>query len=285
MNGPPSPIVQIHSPADPRVSDYLHLKGADRRRPDPFGRGGGSPPPVIIEGHLALRRALKGPLELNSVLMTPARAESLGDLRALLDPGVPVLVADRDVLAELTGFDVHRGVLASAVRPTVIEPNQLLGANRRVAVLEGLTDLENVGAVFRVAAALGIGGVLLDDRCADPLYRRCVRVSLGWSTVLPHARVRHHDDLVTTLHEAGFTAVALTPSPRAVAVHRAADDGLLDEPVGLLVGSEGPGLEAETIAAADAAVSIPMSSGVDSLNAATSLAVVAAFAASRRGWS
>jgi len=264
---------------DPAVADYRSLRGAgSRRREVDLGH-------VVVEGRLALERALDGPLRLRSVLVTPSRHASLADLLQSLPEEVQLFVADRDVLQEITGFDVHRGVLASAHRPRPLDPAELLRGCRRVAVLEGLTDLENLGATFRVAAALGLDAVLLDDRCADPLYRRCVRVSLGWSTVIPHARLGPLPHGLGSLTEAGMRTVALTPGAFAVAVDDAAARGLLDDPVALLVGAEGPGLEADTIAAADHAVAIPMGDGVDSLNAATALAVVAAFAAANRGWS
>ena len=190
----------------------------------------------------------------------------------------------REMLAEITGVDVHRGVLASADRPAPSDPIGLLAAYQRVAVLEGLTDLENVGAVFRVAAALGIGAVLLDDRCADPLYRRCVRVSLGWSTVVPHARIGSLPEGLDVVDAAGHRSMALTPRGGSMAVDEAAAAGLLDDPVALLVGAEGPGLSGAAIGAAQQRVAIPMAEGVDSLNAATALAVVASFAAANRGW-
>lgn len=188
------------------------------------------------------------------------------------------------MLAEVAGFDVHRGVLASAERPPAADPAEVLSRHRRMVLLEGLTDLENVGAAFRVAAALGIGAVLLDDRCADPLYRRCVRVSLGWSTVVPHARFPSTTAALDAGGVIGVRSVALTPAPDAVPVDRAAVEGLFDEPVLLLVGSEGSGLAPSTIEAADHRVCIPMAVGVDSLNAATALAVVASFASAARGW-
>ncbi|MCZ7628385.1 MAG: hypothetical protein M5U19_04695 [Microthrixaceae bacterium] len=116
------------------------------------------------------------------------------------------------MLAELTGFDAHRGVLASADRPGALDPAELLVGHRRFVFLEGLSDLENLGATFRVAAALGFDAVLLDDRCADPLYRRCVRVSLGWSTVVPHARFPGTAEGMAALSAAGVATVALTPA-------------------------------------------------------------------------
>ena len=277
--------VRITDPGDPRLWDYRNLRtgtgatesAAPRRPESALGH-------VVVEGHLALRRCLEGPLRLRSVLMTPARASSLADLRGRLDGDTPVYVADRGVLAELTGFDVHRGVLASADRPEPLDPASLREQYRRIVVLEGLSDLENVGAAFRVAAALGLDAVLLGPGCADPLYRRCVRVSLGWSTVLPHARSQDLVSDLAGLAAAGFSTVALTPGAGALAVDRAANAGVLDDPVALVVGAEGPGLTEQAMAAAGHRVAIPMSGDADSLNAATALAVVASFAAAARSW-
>lgn len=269
----------VFDPDDPRLADYRCLRpvGGTRRRER-------NEHTVIIEGHLALLRATRGPLRLRSVVMTPERARSLTRLRAVIPTSVPLYLAERKVLTEVTGFDVHRGVLASAERPAEADPAALLTRHNRIVLLEGLSDLENVGATFRVAAALGLGAVLLDDRCADPLYRRCVRVSLGWSTVVPHARFPSTTAGLAAGSAAGIRSVALTPGPGAVPVDRAAAAGWLNDPVLLLVGSEGTGLAASTIEAADHRVSIPMAHGVDSLNAATALAVVASFAAAARGW-
>ncbi len=150
--------------------------------------------------------------------------------------------------------------------------------------MEGVSDNENVGALFRSAAALGLQAVLLDGACTDPLYRRSIRVSSGWTLRLPFARAATTTELLELLAAAGIRSVALTPSDGAVDVDRAAAAGLLDDPVALVVGAEGPGLSPATIAACDAAVRVPMAPGVDSLNVATSLAVVGAFAGARRGW-
>ncbi len=282
----------VSDPQDERLRDYRDLRTGSRRdrrtgsrRDRRTGSRESARSHVVIEGRLALERALSGPLVMRSVLVTPSRAKSLRPVLEHLPAGTDLLVADRDTLAVLTGFDVHRGVLASANRPSPADAAELLARHTRVVILEGLTDLENVGAVFRVAAAMNVGAVLMDDRCADPLYRRCVRVSLGWSTVIPHARLGQLPEGLDLLATAGHRSVALTPGPDAVPVDTAARNGLLDDPMALVVGAEGPGLTPATIDAATHRVAIPMSCGVDSLNAATALAVVAAFAASTRGWS
>lgn len=270
----------VLDPSDQRLDPYRNLRAsptAPRRRERDLDR-------VVIEGRLALQNALQGPLEVASVLVAENRLDALLGSASDLPEGVQILRASRELLEEVTGFDVHRGVLACAKRPIPTDPAALLRSSSRVAVLVGLGDLENTGGVFRVAAALGLDGVLLDDRCADPLYRRCVRVSLGWSTVIPHARIPTSTNALSVARSAGHTTLALTPRGDSVTVDAAAEARLLDDPVAFVVGAEGPGLDDETIDAADAAVCIPMAPGVDSLNAATALAVVSSFAAASRGW-
>ena len=268
---------------DPRLADYRHLNDAAARtaagRDD--ATGGGC---AIVEGAVALEVVLRAGVPLRSLLLTRARAESMAPLLERRAADVPLFVADRDVLAEVVGFDLHRGVLASAERRPPPPADEVLGSCSRVVVTEGLNDHENLGALFRNAAALDIDAVLLDDRTADPLYRRCIRVSSGWAAVLPHARLGALPGGYDRLRSHGFRVVALTPSPDALAADRAAAAGWLDDRVAFVVGAEGPGLAPASIAGADAAVRIPMSPGVDSLNVATSLAVVAAFAAARRQW-
>ena len=274
-------LTHVADPDDPRLSDYRDLTDAAARRAvEVDGRDGC----VIVEGVLALDRVLAAGATLRSVLVTPSRAASLADLLACVPAGVPVLVAERGVLRDVTGFDVHRGVLASAARAPVPAAAAVLGPARRVLVGEGLNDHENLGALFRNAAATGLDAVALDDRSADPWYRRSVRVSLGWAAVLPHTRIGALPAGYDLLRSHGFRVVALTPGPDGVAVDEATAAGLLDDPVALVVGAEGPGLSAGAIDAADVRVRVPMPDGVDSLNVATALAVVASFAAAHRGW-
>jgi len=275
--------ILIRDVEDPRLADYRHLNDAAARtaagRDDASGAGC-----AIVEGVVALEVVLRAGIPLRSLLLTRARAESMAPLLERRAADVPLFVADRDVLAEVVGFDLHRGVLASAERRPPPPADEVLGSCSRVVVTEGLNDHENLGALFRNAAALDIDAVLLDDRTADPLYRRCIRVSSGWAAVLPHARLGALPGGYDRLRSHGFRVVALTPSPDALAADRAAAAGWLDDRVAFVVGAEGPGLAPASIAGADAAVRIPMAPGVDSLNVATSLAVVAAFAAARRQW-
>lgn len=275
-----TPAVRIVTDADdPDLDAFRHLTDAAARRAAGWGEG-----LFIVEGHVALERVLDAGVVLRSVLATPARAEAEADLLGRVPDGVEVLVADRTLLAGVAGFDVHRGLLAAAPRPEPADPAEVLSGARRVVVAEGLNDHENLGALFRNAAGLGLDAVLLDDRSADPLYRRSVRVSLGWAAVLPHARIGPLPDGLDLLARSGIRTVALTPADDARAVDEAAGAGLLDDPVALVVGAEGPGLSADTLAACTTRVRIPMHGTADSLNVATSLAVVAAFAGARRAW-
>ena len=273
---------------DPRLADYRHLTDAAARRALEGSDGEGI---LIAEGVLALRQLLRSTYRVRSILSTPARAEAVrAELRsAELDGVTPVaptahLVAPRSLLKSVTGYDVHRGVLAAADRGVPRDPDAVLAGARRVVVAEGISDHENLGALFRNAAALGMDAVILDDRSADPLYRRSIRVSSGWALRLEFARAGTGRELVERIERHGLCAVALTPSRGAVPVDRAAADGLLDDPVALVVGAEGPGLSPAVSGACAARVAVPMAGQVDSLNVATSLAVVAAFAASRRSW-
>lgn len=238
----------ITDPGDERLDPYRSLRG----RPPDEGT-------FVIEGPTTLRQALACGVRLRSALVLAHRADEVHDL------GVPVHLVDRAAMTAITGFDVHRGVLALAERPPAPSVDDLLHDARRVVALEALTDAENVGAVFRNAAAFGVDAVVLDPSCSDPLLRRSVRVSVGNVLRVPWARAaRWPDDLL----DRGFELLALTP---------AGDDELLScavpERFVLLLGAEGDGLGPAALAAADRRVRIPMAPGVDSLNVATAAAV------------
>lgn len=268
---------------DPRIADYRHLNDAAARAAagrDQVGTGC-----AIVEGAVALQVVLRAGIPLRSMLLTPKRADLLGDVAHLVPEEVPVYVAERDLLARVVGFDLHRGVLASATRARPADPATLLRRRGTVVVAEAVNDHENLGALFRNAAAFGLDGVLLDDRTADPLYRRSIRVSSGWAAVLPHCRIGPLPDGYSMLRAHGFRILALTPGVTATALDVAAECGWLDGAVAFVLGAEGPGLSTRAIEQADASVRVPMAGGVDSLNVATSLAVVGAFAAARRSWS
>jgi tRNA G18 (ribose-2'-O)-methylase SpoU len=256
----------ITHPADDRVADFRDLVAGDR--PPGTERGTGT---VIVEGVPAVRRLLASPYRVRAVLGVPGRLAALG-----LPPGVRAYEADKWVLSEIIGFRLTRGVLASADRRPPADVDALLAgpdpaAPRRLAVLEALNDAENLGSIARSAVALGVDGLLLDPRCADPLYRRSVRVSMGHVLSLPFAVLPHWPGDLSRLHDAGYLTVALTPADDAV------DLGSVDPRAhprtAVLLGAEGPGLTGEAQRAARVRARIPMRDGVDSLGVAAAAAV------------
>ena len=257
-------IHRVHSREDERLSDYLRLTDTSLRRLLEPAAG-----IFVAEGEKVIRRAVAAGYQVRSLLLAERWLEQLADVVDPLD--VPVYVADEAVLEAVTGYVVHRGALASMARKPLPGPADLLAGADRVVVLEGIVDPTNVGAVFRSAAALGMDGVLLDPRCADPLYRRAVKVSMGAVFCLPYARVEAWPAGLGLVRAAGLAVLALTPAPDA------ADLDALDTSVtarcALLLGTEGPGLTASALAAADLRVRIPMADGIDSLNIAAAAAV------------
>jgi tRNA G18 (ribose-2'-O)-methylase SpoU len=246
-------VARIDDPADARLTDYLHLTdAAARRRGDVF----------FCEGTLAIRRALECGIELDSLLVTPAKRAQLADVLAGRE--VEVYEAELDVLRVVTGFDIHRGAIAAARRPRSATLAEVLPGATTVAVLEGINDLENLGALFRNAAAFGIDAVLLDPTTADPLSRRSVRVSLGHVLSVPHVRVAAWPEPLDDL--ADFEVLALTPGGEEAPIPT-------DGRVAFLLGAEGPGLSDAALARADRRIRIPIAPGVDSLNVATAAAI------------
>jgi tRNA G18 (ribose-2'-O)-methylase SpoU len=215
-----------------------------------------------------LRRALRAGYELRSVLVDEKRVDQVSDL---LDGDAPVYAATQRVLEATTGFHVHRGVLASFHRKELPTADALLAEARRVVLLEDLNSHTNLGAIFRGAAALGMDAVLLSPSCADPLYRRSVRVSMGQVFAVPYARLSPWPEALGAVRDAGFTLLAMTPAPDATPIQRL--DAAQRERAALLLGAEGPGLSREALEASDARVVIPMRRGVDSLNVAAAAAV------------
>jgi tRNA G18 (ribose-2'-O)-methylase SpoU len=261
----PAPVV-ITDPHDPRVADFRDLKAGDRPEGTPRGTG-----PVIVEGTVAIERLLISPYRVRAVFGVLGRVEELG-----LADDVTVYVADKWVLSEVIGFRLTRGALASADRRPPADVEALLrgpdpDAPRRLAVLEGLNDHENLGSIARSAVALGIDGLLLDPRCADPLYRRSVRVSMGHILTLPFAVLPEWPADLGRLHDAGYTTVALTPAADAVRLNDV--DPRAHHRTAVLLGAEGPGLTPEAQQAARVRARIPMRSGVDSLGVAAAAAV------------
>lgn len=267
----PIPIT-VTSASDPRLADYVDLRDRDLRR---LARG-----VFIAEGVHAIRELIASAYPVRSVLVTVAR---LTDLESIgiggLSDDTPVYVGDLDVLRRVAGFDLHRGAVAAGVRPTVAAtPADVLTGARRVVVLEGINDAENLGSLFRNAAGLGIDAVLLSPKSADPLYRRTIRVSSGQALRIPFATLDPWPaTIASVLLARGFAVVALTPRSDAEDLTDAGLDRV--DKLALLIGAEGPGLSEAAIGYADRIVGIPMTGGVDSLNVATAAAI--AFFASR----
>jgi tRNA G18 (ribose-2'-O)-methylase SpoU len=264
-------VIVIDDPHDPRLAEYRDLRSPSTRAAYEATEG-----TFIAEGVTVVRRLLASPLRTRSVLVLAGREDRVADV---LPDDVPGYVATRDVLTRVAGFDVHRGVLACAERPTATSVESLAAdpSVTTLAVLEGLNDHENLGAIARSARALGVDGLVLDPTCPDPWYRRAVRVSMGEMLFLPVARASTWPADLDTLRRHGFTVVALTPSSEAQPLAATA----LTRPsrVALLLGAEGPGLSARALSLADVRARIPMRGDVDSLNVGHAAAIAfAAFA-------
>jgi tRNA G18 (ribose-2'-O)-methylase SpoU len=251
---------------EPLLEDYRALNNPARRRE--VERRGGF---FVVEGALALEALLGSEFPIRSVLVSERKADRV---RSLVGGRAPLVVRSEDEVEAIAGYPFHRGVLAAAVRRPLAPVADVLEGAQLVAVAEGLTDHENVGALFRNAAAFAVDAVLLDPATADPLYRRSVRVSLGHVLRVPWTRVSTWPDGLGELRRRGFELVALTPAPDAEPVDAVALDVAARRPrVALLVGAEGPGLSAAAMTTCDRQVRIPIARGVDSLNVATAAAV------------
>jgi tRNA G18 (ribose-2'-O)-methylase SpoU len=251
-------VIRVADPGDPRLADYVGLTDPALRRRVEAEQGF-----FIAESPLVVRALVESGRVVRSVLVTPAQHAVLADALERVD--APVYVAEDDVLRQIVGFDLHRGAIASGERWALPDAGTLLEGARRIAMVERLNDYENLGVLFRNAAAFGIDAVLLDAESADPLYRRCVRVSIGHAFMVPWTRVRSLDDV----RSRGFALFALTPSPDAVPLDRVT----WPERHAVMLGAEGPGLTRAWLDAADMQVRIPMHESVDSLNVATAAAI------------
>ena len=234
----------------------------------------------VAEGRLVVRRLIEGGrYELASVVVTPAAFDSLVDVRARAL--CPVYVVDRSALASMTGFDFHRGCLALAKRPGVEAPLEAFAGARRLIAVESVANPDNVGGLFRVAAAFDAGGVLLDHACGDPFYRKAIRTSMGATLDVPFRRLTSLPPDLGVLRRRGFQIAALTPDPAATPLDAYAATVDRHRPLVLMFGAEGPGLTAEALGAADVRVRIPIAAGVDSLNVVVAAGI--ALAALDRG--
>ena len=263
-------VIDITDPDDPRVDDFRDLNSVDRRPDLPTGRG-----LVIAEGVLVVRRMLASRFVPHAMLGTDRRlAELADDLSAAAAPPLDMTCyrATAEVMADVVGFHLNRGVLAAARRPVELSVSEVLEGARTIAVLEGVNDHENLGSIFRNAAGLGVDGVIFGAGCADPLYRRSVRVSMGHALLVPFARAARWPADLELLREEDFRLLAMTPNRRAVSLAEAMT-GLAGDKVAVLVGAEGPGLTETVMRVSDARVRVPMSRGTDSLNVATAAAL------------
>jgi tRNA G18 (ribose-2'-O)-methylase SpoU len=257
------PVIAIDSLDDPRLADFAHrtdvaLKNGSRTEHGLY----------IAESALVLERALRSGHAPRAVL---ALGGSVDEAVALVGDDVPVYSGPGELLAELTGYILHRGLIASMHRPALPAPEDLLRDARRVVVLENVADPTNVGAVFRSVAAIGADAVLVTPRCSDPYYRRAIRVSMGTVLQVPWTRVGDWPSTRELLAASGFHIAALALSDDAVSLRDFAADA--PDRVALVLGAEGTGLTPEAVAAADTVVKIPMAHGIDSLNVAATAAV------------
>lgn len=260
-------IEPIDDPADDRVADYRDMKDAALRR----RRG-----LFVVESRSVVRRLLgSARFRTRSVLLTPPALESLRGALEAADARVPVYLASHEVARAVLGFDFHRGCIALGERGAELSLDSLAGGPgpRVLVALEDLSNPDNVGGVFRNARAFGAEAVLLSAGCADPLYRKAIRVSMGASLVTPFAHLPDWAAGLAGLREAGYALVALTPDPSALDIARLGADRPVPPRVALLLGAEGHGLRADTRAAADLQVRIAMAPDVDSLNVATAAGI------------
>jgi tRNA G18 (ribose-2'-O)-methylase SpoU len=287
--------IVVDDPTDPRLADYVQLTDVKLRTSMEAAHG-----LFMAEGEKVIRRAIAAGYGVRSTLVTPDRLAGLADVAGAC--GGPVYVISHEVAERVTGYRVHRGALASMNRralPSVADvlagrgqaeaalnaaslnaaspdarPGREPGWPRRIVVLEDLVDHGNVGGIFRCAAALGTDAVILSPRCADPLYRRAIKVSMGAVFAIPYARMTNWRAGLAEIRAAGYTVLALTPDQAAVAL----DDVPMPGRVALLLGTEGDGLSSRWLDQADHPVCIPMSAGamalgVDSLNVVAAAAI------------
>lgn len=264
-------LVRVDDPADPRLGDYRDLRDVELRKHLEAEHG-----LFLAEGEKVVRRAVEAGHRPRSFLMAERWLAGLADVLDASD--APCFVVSEALAEQVTGFHVHRGALASLERTPLPSVDEVLAGARSVLVLEDVVDHTNVGAILRCAAALGFDAVLLSPRCADPLYRRAVKVAVGAVFSVPWTRLPEWYDALPDLSGRGFTTVALILADDAVPVEEAVAG--LDR-VALVLGSEGHGLSARWQAAADRRAIIPMHGGVDSLNVAAA-AAVACYVTARR---
>jgi tRNA G18 (ribose-2'-O)-methylase SpoU len=258
-------VIDIGDPGDARLDDFRDLNSVDRRPDLPTGKA-----LVIAEGRLVVQRMLASRFRPFALLGTDRRLEELTE--DLIAGDIQYYRVSAEVMARVVGFHLNRGVLAAARRQAEATVADVIARATMVAVLEGVNDHENLGSIFRNAAGLGVDAVVFGAGCADPLYRRAVRVSMGHALLVPYAHAAAWPADLDILRENGFRLLAMTPDPRAATLADAMAQ-TRDARVAVMVGAEGPGLTRAALRAADLRVRVPMSRGTDSLNVATAAAL------------
>lgn len=268
-------IERVEDIGDGRVAPYRGLKDADLAA----GAGRAGPGRFMAEGELVVRRLIGSRYGVESALVSEKRIDGLRDALETLPGETPVYVAPQGVMDAIVGFHIHRGVLAVGRRgaaPSAAEVVASLGPGARmVVVLETIANHDNMGGLFRNAAALGADAILLTARCSDPMWRKSIRVSMGSVLLIPFGWMGELPEAYATLRGAGFTTLAMTPrgDVGAVELESFGTTHPAPERVALVVGAEGPGLSDGALREADERVRIGMAEGVDSLNVATAAAV------------
>lgn len=261
-------LIEIDTADDSRLADYVRLRESSLRRSLEAAEG-----LFIAEGAKVIRRAVEAGYRPRSYLLARRWLPELEDLVAS-QPEVPVYLVSEELAEQVTGFHVHRGALASLYREQRHSVSGLVANSNRLVVAEDIVDHANVGAIARSAAGLGWDGLLLSPRCADPLYRRAVKVSMGSVLSLPWARLDDWAGAIPALHQGGFTVAALTLRPDSIALDDFAHQlRAAPRKLAILLGTEGQGLSSKWTSQADVAVRIPMRAGIDSLNVAAAAAV------------
>ncbi|HUW77828.1 MAG TPA: RNA methyltransferase [Candidatus Nanopelagicaceae bacterium] len=258
-------IISLDAEADPStlelLRDYRDLTDVALRTVSEMRDG-----IFIAEGHETIGRATLAGYKIRSIL---CQEKWLASIEPWITKETPVLVGSKEMLEKTSGFTIHRGALASMLRKPLPVPEVLLANARRVLVLEGLVNHTNVGAIVRSAAAFGFDALLIDQYCADPLYRRSIRTSMGTIFSLPWTRLRNWPESANVIRNAGLSIVALTPDTSAPSISTVE----LPDRYALVLGTEGDGLRSDTINTADFLLRIPMNEGIDSLNVAVAAAV------------
>jgi tRNA G18 (ribose-2'-O)-methylase SpoU len=268
--------IEITDPTDPRLADYVGLSDPEIRRRSADNQF------FISEGVEVVRRLVVSSMRLRSIVLSPNRVNIMTP--ALANVACPIYVADRKVISSVVGFDMHRGVVGSAFRPDPLTLDEVLshpplyGPRHRIAILEGLGDHENLGAIARSARAFHIDAIVIDPTCADPYYRRTVRVSMGEILFLPIVNMNIAEAMSVVRRKSG-SVLAFTPNPNATSLHDFVDTK--PGPLALVFGSEGNGLPTETLSAADHQIRIPIAEDVDSLNVGHAAAVAFALTSPR----